>query len=237
MPMKAAEVRRRLRREIDPEKAAVYPRFFKTGPGEYGEGDRFHGVTVPKCRRIARDASGMSEGELVKLLRSPVHEERAVALYVLVEAFECTAEPRERKRIFDLYVREIAAVNNWDLVDASAPTIVGGYLEGEDRSRLDRWARSKSLWKRRIAMLATFRYIKKGDYEDALRIAAILRNDEHDLIHKAVGWMLREIGKRDRAAEERFLKAHHRVMPRTMLRYAIEKFPETKRRAYLNGTF
>jgi 3-methyladenine DNA glycosylase AlkD len=233
--VKASDVRRRLLQEVDPEKAAIYPKFFKAGPGEYGEGDRFHGVPVPECRRIAKEASGLSEGELVTLLRSPMHEEREVALFVLVSAFERARSETERKRVFDLYVRELAAVNSWDLVDASAPTIVGGFLEDKNRSRLYRWARSKNLWQRRIAIMATFRYIKQGDFEDALEIAEILKDDAQDLIHKAVGWMLREIGNRDRAAEERFLKEHYRRMPRTMLRYAIEKFPEPKRRAYLKG--
>jgi len=231
--MRASDVRRRLRGEADPEKAAFLPRFFKTGPGEYGEGDRFHGVSVPACRRIAKEAAAISEAEIAKLLRSRMHEERAVALFVLVRRFERARSGDERARVFDLYTRELAGVDSWDLVDASAPSIVGGFLEDGDRSRLDGWARSDSVWERRLAMLATFRYIKKGDFADALRIARILRHDPHDLVQKAVGWMLREIGKRDRAVEERFLRAHYRTMPRTMLRYAIEKLPEPRRQTYL----
>lgn len=230
----ASEVRRSLRESRNPEKAAFLPRFFKTGPGEYGEGDRFYGVVVPDCRRIARAARDLGESDLEELLSSSMHEERTVALLVMAGRFE-RGDENERSSVYRLYRRKLTRVNNWDLVDGSAPTIVGGYFEGRDRSQLYHWARSKKLWERRIAMLATYRYIKKGDFKDALAIARILRDDEEDLIHKAVGWMLREIGNRDRETEERFLRSHHRKMPRTMLRYAIEKFPERLRKAYLNG--
>jgi 3-methyladenine DNA glycosylase AlkD len=230
----AEEVRRRLKECADPEKAEFLPRFFKTGPGEYGEGDRFHGVVVPQCRKIARAARDLSSTELVKLLRSPMHEEREVALFIMVEAFK-RARPKARQAIYRCYVQNSKWVNNWDLVDASAPTILGGYLRDRDRSQLREWASSGDLWHRRMAVLATFLYIKEGDFEDALAIARLLRDDEEDLIHKAVGWMLREIGNRDRAVVMRFLKAHYKKMPRTMLRYAIEKFPESRRKAYLEG--
>jgi 3-methyladenine DNA glycosylase AlkD len=232
---KAEDVSRLLKKQIDPEKAAVYPRFFKTGPGEYGEGDRFYGVTVPKCRKIAKAAREMKWVELAKLLKSPMHEEREVALFIMVDTFQRARGEEERATIYQRYVRHRKHVNNWDLVDSSAPTIVGGYLEDKDRSQIYDWARTGNLWERRIAMLATFRYIKSEDYKDAIAIARILRDDDEDLIHKAVGWMLREIGNRDRAEEERFLKAYYKKMPRTMLRYAIEKFPEKKRKAYLHG--
>jgi 3-methyladenine DNA glycosylase AlkD len=234
MPRTAAEVKKLLKREIDPEKARVYPRFFKTGPGEYGEGDRFHGVTVPRCRKIAKSARGLPDAEIGKLLRSAMHEERAVALYILVDRFE-RGDERERASVYRLYRRHLDRVNNWDLVDASAPVIVGGAFENGDRTQLYRWARSRRLWEKRIAMLATFRYIKKGDFRDALALAEILLDDGEDLIRKAVGWMLREVGNRDGKAERTFLSAHYRKMPRTMLRYAIEKFPEPERRAYLEG--
>jgi 3-methyladenine DNA glycosylase AlkD len=230
----ASRVRRLLQDAASPEKAAFFPRFFKTGPGEYGEGDRFLGVTVPICRKIASQARALSEEELAKLLRSRNHEEREVALFVLVERFKRGGD-REREAVYRFYRRHLDRVNNWDLVDGSAPTIVGGHFESRDRSQLYRWARSKNLWERRIAMLATFHFIRKGEFEDALAIAWLLLDDDEDLIRKAVGWMLREVGKRDREAEEAFLKAHHENMPRTMLRYAIEKFPESKRKAYLNG--
>ncbi len=230
----ADRVRRLLREKATAEKAAFLPRYFKAGPGDYGFGDRFYGVVVPDCRRIAKAARSLPETELEALLASPMHEERAVALLVMAERFE-RGEERERSRVYRLYRRNLDRVNNWDLVDGSAPAIVGGYFEGRDRSQLYAWARSKKLWERRIAMLATYRFIKKGDFKDALAIARILRDDGEDLIQKAVGWMLREIGNRDREAEERFLRAHHRKMPRIMLRYAIEKFPEPLRKSYLNG--
>ena len=234
--MKAAEVKRLLKAQADTEKAAFFPNFFKTGPGEHGEGDRFHGVTVPKCRNIAKAARGMKPSEISKLLSSAMHEEREVALFILVDAFNRVTRDKDRDDVYRFYVRHLRRVNNWDLVDGTAPTIVGGYLEDKDRSQLYDWAKSKDLWERRIAMLATFRFIKQKDFKDALAIARRLRDDEEDLIHKAVGWMLREVGNRDRAAEERFLKTHYKKMPRTMLRYAIEKFPEKKRQAYLKGT-
>jgi 3-methyladenine DNA glycosylase AlkD len=230
----ASRAREELRKLADPDKARFLPRFFKTGPGEYGAGDRFLGVTVPGCRRVAKRARSLHASEVEKLLQSPWHEERAVALFILLAAFE-RGDEHERRRIYRLYRKNLDHVNNWDLVDASAPTIVGGYLEDKEREPLYRWASSGNLWERRIAILATLRYIKNGDFEDTLAIARILRDDEEDLIHKAVGWMLREVGNRDRKAEEGFLRAHHRKMPRTMLRYAIEKFPENVRRAYLKG--
>ena len=232
---KSGQVRKLLKVQADPEKAVFFPRFFKTGRGEYGEGDRFLGVTVPKCRQIARAARGMELSEITKLLGSPWHEEREVAIFILVEAFKRAKSDKARGDIYRFYVEQLDRVNNWDLVDGSAPTIVGGFLEDKDRKQLYRWARSRDLWERRIAMLATLCYIKKKDFKDALAIAAILRDDEEDLIHKAVGWMIREIGNRDRAAEERFLDRHYKRMPRTMLRYAIEKFPDKKRQAYLKG--
>jgi 3-methyladenine DNA glycosylase AlkD len=230
----ASRVRRELRLVADPAKARLLPRFFKTGPGEYGEGDRFLGVTVPKCRAIAARARTLPASEVEKLLRSGWHEERSVALFVLLFAFE-RGDERERTEIYRLYCRNLDRVNNWDLVDGSAPTIVGGYLQDRDRTPLYRWASSAVLWERRIAILATLRYIRIGEFEDTLALARILLEDDEDLIHKAVGWMLREVGNRDRRVEEAFLRAHHRRMPRTALRYAIEKFPEGKRRAYLKG--
>jgi len=232
----AAAVRRRLKAERAPEKVPDYQRYFRTGPGQYGEGDRFHGATMPKSRRIARAARGMARPEIVALLKSPMHEERMVALLIMVDAFRRAATAKERTAIYRLYVGHLDRVNNWDLVDGSAPTIVGGYLEHTDRGILYRWARSPRLWERRVAVLATFRFIDAGDFEDALALARMLRDDEHDLIHKAVGWMLREVGNRDREVLEGFLREHSRQMPRTMLRYAIEKLPETRRQAYLRRT-
>ncbi len=184
---------------------AILQSFFKTGPGQYGEGDRFIGVKVPGIRTVCRECRGASLAEIQKLLRSPIHEERALALVMLVDAFQAGDEP-VRRRIYDLYLANTAFINNWDLVDCSAGQIVGGWLRGRSTAPLTRLARSKSLWERRIAMIATFDGIRRGDFDDTFRIADLLLHDEHDLIHKAVGWLLREVGKRDGAAERAFLE-------------------------------
>lgn len=209
-------------------------RFFKTGPGEYGEGDRFIGVRVPALRAVCRDCRGAAIDEVSSLLRSRIHEERLLALLLLVDAFKA-AGPAERKRTYDFYLANTSFIDNWDLVDSSAPQIVGGWLEDRSRAPLDRLARSASLWERRIAIVATHYFIRLGEFDDTLRIADLLLHDSQDLIHKAVGWMLREVGNRDAVIERRFLKDRYRDMPRTMLRYAIEKFPEAERRGYLEG--
>lgn len=226
------DLRRDLRRVASVERARTSKWFFKTGPGEYGEGDRFLGVAVPALRAIAATHHDLPLKDAVDLLRSGWHEERQLALFILVRQ-HARADARTRHRIHQLYLRNTRWINNWDLVDSSAAQIVGAHLENGDRRLLRRLARSKSVWERRIAMVATSCYIRKNDFKDALAIAAALRDDEHDLIHKAVGWMLREIGNRDRAGEERFLRTHARTMPRTMLRYAVEKFPERLRRKYM----
>jgi 3-methyladenine DNA glycosylase AlkD len=225
----------RLRAMSDPSQAAALQRFFKTGPGEYGEGDVFIGVKVPQIRALVRELEAFELASAAALLESEVHEERMLALLLLVRRFERCKDEDLKRRIFELYLGRTAHIDNWDLVDSSAAQIVGGYLLDRDRSVLYALARSESLWERRIAMIATFYFIRRNDFDDALRIAAILVGDAHDLIHKAVGWMLREIGSRDLAAEEAFLKKHYRTMPRTMLRYAIEKLPESRRQAYLKG--
>ncbi|MEO8465540.1 MAG: DNA alkylation repair protein [Gammaproteobacteria bacterium] len=210
-------------------------RFFKSGVGEYGEGDQFLGIRVPVLRRVAREHRAVSIPVMFGLLRSPLHEERLLALLLLVAAFKRSDESG-RKRIYGGYLRAIRRyVNNWDLVDTSAPDIAGQFLEHRARAPLYELARSRNLWERRVAILATFWFIRRNDFADTLRIAELLLLDEHDLIHKAVGWMLREVGNRDAAAAARFLNRHHRQMPRTMLRYAIEKLSATQRRAYLNG--
>jgi 3-methyladenine DNA glycosylase AlkD len=218
----------------DPRQAKILQRFFKTGPGEYGEGDIFIGVRVPQARMVARAFRHAPLTAIKGILKSPVHEERLLALMILSDQY-ARGDEKERQKIFSAYLKHTAYINNWDLVDLSAPQIVGRSLEERDRSILMKLARSKSLWERRIAIMATFWFIKKSDFRDALSISEALLNDEHDLIHKAVGWMLREIGKRDIAAEEAFLRKRYRDMPRTMLRYAIERFPEEKRQAYLKG--
>ena len=227
-----SSVRRDIRKIATAERAASNKSFFKTAPGDYGHGDRFLGVTVPQLRTLAREYRNMPLKYVVQLLRSPWHEERLLALLILVDQY-VRGNARARQEIHQMYLRNTRSINNWDLVDSSAAQIVGAHLETGDRRVLQRLARSKSVWERRIAMIATYHYIRKRDFKDALAIAALLRRDEHDLIHKAVGWMLREIGKRDRGAEERFLRKHARWMPRTMLRYAIERFPPPLRRKYL----
>lgn len=218
----------------DPGRATHSSRFFKTGPGEYGEGDRFFGVTVPVTRKLAFQNTDLDESDLHTLLHSEYHEARLLALVILVERFR-KSDAIGRRQIYEFYMNQRSRVNNWDLVDVSAPTIVGGYLEGRSRKVLFSLARSRSLWDRRIAVLATFHFIRSGDFDDALEIFRGLLGDAEDLVHKAVGWMLREIGKRDREQEEVFLREHMQQMPRTMLRYAIEKFPPSLRQCYLAG--
>lgn len=209
-------------------------RFFKTGKSEYGEGDQFLGIRVPVLRKLVKDFRGISFHDAFKLLESPFHEQRLLALLMLVDIAKRSNE-KDQKAIYTLYLRNVKFINNWDLVDSSAEHIVGAYLRTRDKKPLYSLARSKDLWKRRIAIMATFHYIKQNTFADALKISETLLNDEEDLIYKAVGWMLREIGKRDIGIEEDFLKKYYEKMPRTMLRYAIEKFPEEKRIKYLKG--
>lgn len=223
-----------LKRLGDRATAAQTARYFKTGEGEYGHGDRFLGVRMPELRRRVAEFQGLSIPAIKRLLRSEFHEVRQFALLILVRQFE-RGDEQARQRIFDLYLANTRHINNWDLVDISAPYIVGPWLARRDKAVLYELATSSSLWERRIAMLATFYFIRNEKYRDTLRLAARLRDDPEDLIHKAVGWMLREVGNRDRAALEGFLGRHYRNMPRTMLRYAIEKFPQGRRRAYLQG--
>ncbi len=216
-------------------KAKSSARFFKTRKGEYGEGDIFIGVTIPEQRKVAKRFLDTPLVEIEKLLKSKEHEFRMTALIILVEKFKKGKEA-ERENIYDLYIRNTKWINNWDLVDVSAEYIVGGWLEGrsDKMSILLQLANSNLLWERRVAMIATFAYIKKGNSKEALKIAETLLVDTHDLIRKAVGWMLREVGKRcDREIEELFLKKHYEKISRTTLRYAIEHFSEEKRRAYL----
>ena len=231
--MRLSEVRAELRAAADPKKAEFLKRFFKCGPGGYAEGDRFLGIVVPRLRALARRARALPLSDVQALLRSPWHEERFVALAVLVDRFT-RAEEKERAALYRFYCRHLRWIDNWDLVDVSAPHVVGGYLLRRDRAPLYRLARSPVLWRRRVAMLATFAFIRADDHDDALRLAERLRDDPHDLMHKAVGWMLREVGKRDRARLEAFLHRHAARMPRTALRYAIEKFPPAERRRWLS---
>ena len=230
----ARSLERALRELGDPRVALFLQGFFKTRPGEYGEGDRFLGIRVPVLRKLARSHRSLPLRECKALLRSPYHEARLLALLILVGAYD-RGDAKTRAAVYRLYLDNTDRVNNWDLVDSSAPQIVGRHLEARDRSVLLELARSDSVWERRIATLATFHFIRRGEHEDALRVAELLLADRHDLIHKAVGWTVREIGNRDRTAAERFLRMHYREMPRTMLRYAIEKLPEPLRRQYLKG--
>ncbi len=228
----AGTARKRLRSLGCPQQAAILARFFKTGPGQYGEGDRFIGVKVPATRKVAKEFGNLPVPEVESLLHSDIHEERLLALVILVARFQ-KGDGAARKSIYNLYLANTRLINNWDLVDLSAPQIVGGYLESRNRRPLDRLAKSASLWERRISVVATHWFIRCGDFADTLRIAEKLLGDKEDLIHKAVGWMLREVGKRNTAALEEFLGKHCAIMPRTMLRYAIERFTEEKRQKYL----
>jgi len=224
-------LKRRLRTVANRERATHSLRFFKTGPGQYGEGDRFLGLTVPEMRRVVREFRELPLAGAEALLASPWHEERLVALMILVEQYRRT--PAARAAIYRLYLGRTDRINNWDLVDVSAAHVVGAHLAERSRKPLYRLARSKSLWERRIAIVATQHFIRRNDFADTLAIARLLLRDRHDLIHKATGWMLREVGKRDEAALRAFLDEHAPTMPRTMLRYAIERFPPPLRRHYL----
>lgn len=228
-------VRSALKGYANLERAQISLRFFKTGPGQYGEGDVFLGLTVPDVRRIAKQFAHVSDATIFALLQSKFHEERLMALLILVHQFKRTDVLR-REEIYKLYLAQTKYINNWDLVDISAEHIVGGFLEDKPKDVLYKLACSVSVWERRIAMLATFHYIKKGQSQVAFKVAELLLHDTHDLIHKAVGWMLREIGKRcSQEIEEIFLRRYYHHMPRTMLRYAIERFPEELRKSYLLG--
>lgn len=217
-----------------PEQAAISQRFFKTGPGEYGEGDVFLGIKVPVLRKLAKEYSDLPYKNVKAILGSKYHELRLMALLVMVDQFS-KGDQKKKKSIYSLYLKSTRFINNWDLVDSSAHHIVGPYLINVSKAPLYKLAQSGLLWERRIAIMSTFYYIKNNKYSEALKISEMLLADKEDLIHKAVGWMLREIGKRDLPREEAFLKQHYRNMPRTMLRYAIERFPEPKRKKYLLG--
>lgn len=232
--MTLAKLRRSLNDLADKKKAALLQRYFKTGPGEYAEGDIFIGVTVPALRRLAKECRQVELLDALALLKSPIHEERLLALLLLIGMYR-NADPAPKEKIYRAYLDHTKYINNWDLVDVSAKHIVGEYLFDKDRALLYDLARSKSLWERRIAILSTFYFIGRGQMKDSLALAEMLLDDNHDLMHKAVGWMLREVGKRDQPAEESFLKKCSGNMPRTMLRYAIERFPEKKRLSYLRG--
>jgi len=238
-PIMLSQIQKELKTLVNPEQAKHSQRFFKTGKGEYGENDIFLGLCVGSQRKIAQKYYKQLSLKIVeKLLQGKIHEYRLTALFILVYKYEDKKTDQNlKKQIFDLYLKNTQHINNWDLVDLSAPKIVGFYLLDKPQSRklLYKLAKSNDLWKKRIAILATHAFIRQNQFDDTLKISKILLGDNHDLIHKAVGWMLREIGKRDQKTEEKFLKKYYGKMPRTMLRYAIEKFEEKKRKKYLNG--
>lgn len=234
--LKATDIQSAIRALADPERAKKSLRFFKTGEGDYGEGDQFLGIANPVLRAQAKKFRDASLTQVFKLLKSVYHEERLLALFMLVNRFN-KADDKEQETIFNKYLGHLKYVNNWDLVDSSAYQIVGRFLAKRDRSPLYTLARSPSLWARRIAIVATYHFIKRGDYKDVLALSKMLIGDKEDLIHKATGWMLRETGNRSRQTETRFLKKYYVDMPRTMLRYAIEKYPEKERQKFLKGLF
>lgn len=230
----SAAISARLRAEANSQVAVISQRFFKTGLGEYGEGDVFLGIKVPVLRRLVREFCAAEATVALALLSSRFHEERVFALLLLMQRYK-QADEVERENVYRAYLANTAHINNWDLVDVSAPHIVGFHLQTRSRSVLRQLAVSSDLWERRIAIVSTLHFIRSNEFADTLQIAETLLHDKHDLIHKAVGWMLREVGKRDQSAEEAFLRMHYRTMPRTMLRYAIERFPENLRQQYLRG--
>jgi 3-methyladenine DNA glycosylase AlkD len=233
--MTASAVQEQLRSLSSPEAAALAARFFKTGPGQYGEGDVFLGLRAADMHRLAKEHRQLPFDELPLLLRSAIHEDRMLALLILVLRTS-KGDEAIKKQVYDLYLAHTRYINNWDLVDASAREVMGGYLAGKSREPLYRLAASPSLWERRISIVATHYFIRQSEFLDTFQVAERLLGDREDLIHKAVGWMLREVGKKEQSELEAFLRRHGKVMPRTMLRYAIERFPEDLRRAYLNGS-
>lgn len=232
--MTVHEIRTKLQKLGNKQRAKVSQGFFKTGPGEYGEGDVFLGIKVPELRKLAKESQDITVKEVKQLVRSSIHEERLLALLILVLMYSKGNETT-KKRIYELYLGNTKFINNWDLVDGSAEHIVGDFLMDKSKKPLYSLAKSTDLWERRISIMSTFHFIKRNKFSETLKISKMLLSDEEDLIHKAVGWMLREVGKRHLQTEEKFLREHYLRMPRTMLRYAIERFPESKRQRYLRG--
>jgi len=221
-----------LRSEKNDFQAKILSRFFKTGKGQYGEGDIFWGIRVPVLRNISKKFKEASLKDIQELLNSKVHEHRMAGMFILIERYK---KAENKKEIFDFYLKNTKNINNWDLVDLTAPNIIGDFLlkNKKERKILYSLVKSKNLWERRIAILSTFTLLRNKDYKDVLKISEILLKDEHDLIHKAVGWMLRELGKRDKEVEIEFLEKYYKLMPRTMLRYSIEKFSNKERERYM----
>lgn len=234
--VRVSDLQKELKAHGSAERALQSAYYFKTGPGEYGEGDVFLGVNLPNQRKIAKKYEQLSLSEVEKLLKSKIHEERLTASIILVAQYKKGSD-KLREQIYNFYLANTLYINNWDIIDSSAPQIVGAWLVDKDRSVLLKLAKSDSIWERRIAMLSTFAFIQNGECDWTFEIADILLHDEQDLIQKATGWLLREVGKRvSQDAEEEFLRTRYKTMPRTTLRYAIERFDEPKRKAYLAGT-
>jgi 3-methyladenine DNA glycosylase AlkD len=229
------ELQKTFRKLGSPEIANHSQRFFKTGKGQYGYGDIFLGIRTPLIRKFVKDNLDINISDTKKFIRSKYHEERMLGLLILVNKYSKSKDEEEKEKIFNLYVSSFKYINNWDLVDVTSPHVVGKHLMDKDRSILYEWAKSEDLWTKRIAIVSNWWFIRNRDLKDVFKISKILLNDEHDLIHKAVGWMLREAGKKDLATTEVFMKKHYQQMPRTMLRYAIERYPEAKRQKYLRG--
>lgn len=226
------DLKKVIKEKQNPQKALVLQSFFKTGKGQYAEGDIFYGLTVPESRVLAKEFQDIAFEEISELLYSKIHEERLIALFLLVEKFQ-KGDEKQKKKVVDFYLASMAWINNWDLVDTSAYKILGEYLLDKDTKILTQLVQSQDLWEKRIAIVSTFAFIRKGKLNETFRLAKILMHDSHDLIHKAVGWMLREAGKRDRIPLEVFLEEYASRMPRTMLRYAIEKFTPSERNYFL----
>jgi 3-methyladenine DNA glycosylase AlkD len=232
--IKLNELKTTIRKNSDKKHAKTMQWFFKTGKGEYGEGDKFLGLRVPLQRKIAQKFSDLELSDLKQLLRSKIHEDRLISLLILVDKYQ-KADEKGKEKVYKYYLQSRQHINNWDLVDLSAPKIVGEHLVERDKEILYKYARSKNLWEKRIAILSTYTFIKNNNLNNTLELSDILLYDKHDLIHKSVGWMLREVGKINIKILEDYLKPRYTKMPRTMLRYAIEKFPEQKRKKYLKG--
>ncbi len=224
--------KKELKKLADPARAKNESRYFKTGKGEYGEGDLFLGIKTIEKRKLAKEYTELSLEDIKFLMTSKFHDYRQIALFILINKYK-KGDEKLKKEIFNFYLKHTRYINNWDLIDVSADHIIGDYLLNKDKKILYKLANSNNLWEKRISIIATYRFIKENQFKDTLKIAEILLSDEHDLIHKAVGWMLREVGKKDQVIEEKFLKKYYKVMPRTMLRYSIEKFEENKRKFYL----
>ena len=232
--MNLKELKKTIRANANKDHAKTMQWFFKTGKGEYGEGDKFIGIKVPVQRKIAKKYGELDLEDLQKLLNSKIHEERLISLLILVDKYD-DADDKIKDNIYRFYKMNRRKINNWDLVDLSAPKIMGKHLLKRDKQILFKYAHSNNLWEKRISIISTYSFIKNLDFNTTLEISDVLLNDDHDLIHKAVGWMLREVGKQDLKILEKFLKPRYNKMPRTMLRYSIEKFPEKKRKKYLKG--